>query len=132
MSDLAYEYNTYGKRKWSQIATEIWDVPQVQKVLMKKAKSKYQHESYPCVKIACAIDSGRGCNLSVYKNIVNVERGKNKRRQCLLCSSSTIYNTMEVAEEMMALKSLGRSSKAPKAKYMTASHSARTPCLYTS
>jgi hypothetical protein len=104
MSDLASEYNTYGKRKWSQIATEIWDIPQVQKVLMKKAKAKYQQESYSCVKIACAIDSGRGCNLSGYQNIVNVERGKNKRRQCLLRSSSTIRNTMEVAEEMMVLK----------------------------
>jgi hypothetical protein len=31
MSDLVSEYNTYGKRKWSQIATEIWDIPQVQK-----------------------------------------------------------------------------------------------------
>jgi hypothetical protein len=71
---------------------------------MKKAKSKYQQESYSCVKIACAIDSGRGCNLSGYQNIVNIERGKNKRRQCLLRSSSTIRNTMEVAEEMMALK----------------------------
>jgi hypothetical protein len=67
MSDLASENNTYGKRKWSQIATEMWDVPQVPKVLMS-------------VKIASAIDSGRGCNLSGYQNIVNVERGKNKRR----------------------------------------------------
>jgi hypothetical protein len=50
MSDLASEYDTYGKRKWSQIATEIWDVPQVQKELMKKAKAKYQQESYPCAK----------------------------------------------------------------------------------
>jgi hypothetical protein len=104
MSELVSEYNTYGKRKWSQITTAIWDVPQVQKVLMKKAKSKYQQESYSCVKIACAIYSGRGCNLSGYQNIVNVERGKHKQRQRLLRSRSTIRNTMEVSEEMMALK----------------------------
>jgi hypothetical protein len=103
ISDLVSEYNTYGKRKWSQIATEIWDVPQVQKVLMKKAKAKYQQESYSCVKIVCAIESGRGCNLSGYLNIVNIKCGKNKRRQCLLRSRSTISNTMEVAEEMMTL-----------------------------
>jgi hypothetical protein len=84
MPDFVSEYNTYGKRKWSQIATEIWDIPQVQKVLMKKAKAKYQQESYSCVKIACAIDSARGCNLSGYQNIVNVERGKNKRRVATL------------------------------------------------
>jgi hypothetical protein len=64
----------------------------------------YQQESYSCVKIACAIDSGRGCNLSGYQNIVNVEGGKNKRRQYLLRSSSTIRNTIEVAKYMMALK----------------------------
>jgi hypothetical protein len=98
MSYLVSEYNTYIKRKWSQIATEIWDVPQVQKVPMKKAKAKYQQDSYSCVKIACAIHSGRGCNLSGYQNIVNVERGKNKRRQCLLRSSSTIRNIMEVSK----------------------------------
>jgi hypothetical protein len=71
---------------------------------MKKAKAKYQQESYSCVKIACAIDSGRGCNLSGYQNIVNIELGKNKRLQCLLRSSSTIRNTMEVPKKMMALK----------------------------
>jgi hypothetical protein len=71
---------------------------------MKKAKDKYQREIYSCVKIACAIDSSRGCNLYGYQNIVNIELDKNKRRQCLLRSSSTIRNTMELAEEMMALK----------------------------
>jgi hypothetical protein len=71
---------------------------------MKKAKAKYQQESYCCVKIACAIDSGRGCKLSGYQNIVNVESGKNKQRQCLFRSSSTTRNTMEVAEEKMVLK----------------------------
>jgi hypothetical protein len=71
---------------------------------MKKAKAKYQQESYSCVKIACAIDSSRGCNISGYQNIVNVERGKNKRCPCLLRSSSTIRNIMEVDEAMMSLK----------------------------
>jgi hypothetical protein len=41
------------------------DVHQVQKVLMKKGKARYQEESYSCVKIACAIDSGRGCKFFV-------------------------------------------------------------------
>jgi hypothetical protein len=71
---------------------------------MEKSKDKYQQDSFSCVKIACSIDSGRCCNLFGYQNIFNVERGKNKRRQCLLCSSSTIRNTIEVVEEMMALK----------------------------
>jgi hypothetical protein len=60
MSDLLKEYNTYGKRKVAQITREIWDVPQVQKLLMKKAKKVYHDEHYSCVGIACAIDSGRG------------------------------------------------------------------------
>jgi hypothetical protein len=80
ISDLVSEYNTYGKRKRSQIAKEIWDVPQVQKVLMKKAKAKYQQESYPYVRIACAIDSGRGCNLSGYQNIVNAVNDRRHSR----------------------------------------------------
>jgi hypothetical protein len=73
---------------------------------MKKAKAKYQQESYSCVEIACAIDSGCGCNLSGYQNSVNIEHGKNKRHQCLLRSSSTMRNAMEVAEDIMALKVL--------------------------
>jgi hypothetical protein len=50
MSDLASEYNTYGKRKWSQIATEIWDVPQVQKVLIKKQKPNTNRRVTPVSK----------------------------------------------------------------------------------
>jgi hypothetical protein len=71
---------------------------------MGKAKVKYQQESYTCVAIACAIDSAYGCNLSGYQNIVNIERGKNKLRQYLLQSSSTVRSTMDLAEHMMTVK----------------------------
>jgi hypothetical protein len=81
MSDLLKEYNPHGKRKWSKAANYIWDVPQVQKVLLTNAKLVYQNETYTCVAIACAIYSGRGCNLSGYQNLANVERDKNKRRK---------------------------------------------------
>jgi hypothetical protein len=106
MSYLLKEYNSYGKWKWSQITQEMWDVPQVQKLLIKKAKKVYQDDYYSCVGIACVLDSGRGCNLSGYQNIVNGEKGKNKRRQCVLRSSSTIHNTMVVAEQLMIQSSL--------------------------
>jgi hypothetical protein len=74
------------------------------KAFDENTKKVYQDEHYSGVGIACAIDSGRGCNLSGYHNIFNVEKEKNKHRQCLLRSSSTIRNTMEVAEHLMIQK----------------------------
>jgi hypothetical protein len=71
---------------------------------MTKAKLVYQNKTHTCVAITCAIDIGRECNLSVYHSLVNVERDKNKRRNCLLRSSSTIRNTMAVDEKMMSTK----------------------------
>jgi hypothetical protein len=44
------EYNMYGNRNWSQIATEIWDVPQVQKVLMKKQNPNINRRVTPVSK----------------------------------------------------------------------------------
>jgi hypothetical protein len=71
---------------------------------MTKAKLVYQNETYTYVAIACAIDSGRRCSLLGYHNLVNVERDKNKLQNCLLRSSSTICNTMNVAKKTMTTK----------------------------
>jgi hypothetical protein len=60
MSDLLKEYNPLGKRKWSRVANNIWDVPQFQKILMMKATLLvYQNEMYNCVAIAYVIDRGK-------------------------------------------------------------------------
>jgi hypothetical protein len=70
MNDLSSEYNTYGKRKWSQFVSEIWDIDQAREQLMGKATKTYQDEYYTHVNIASTIDMVRGTNLTGYDNMV--------------------------------------------------------------
>jgi hypothetical protein len=101
VKDLTREFNNYGKRKWSQFVSELWEIDQAREQLMYKATKTYQDEYYTRVNIASTIDMGRGLNLSGYDNMVKIERGKRKRVKCLLPSTSSIQKAMTCAEEIM-------------------------------
>jgi hypothetical protein len=101
VKDLDREFNTYGKRKWSQFVSELWQINQAREQIMYKATKTYQKEYYTHVNIASTIDMGRGLNLSGYENMVKIERGKKKWVKCLLPSASSIQKTKKCAEEIM-------------------------------
>jgi hypothetical protein len=101
VKDLAREFNTYGKKKWSQFVSELWQIDQAREQVMYKETKTYQDEYYTHVNIASTIDMGRGLSLSGYDNMVNIERGKRKRVKCLLPSAPSFQKTMKYAEEIM-------------------------------
>jgi hypothetical protein len=101
VKDLAREFNTYGKRKWSQFVSELWEIDQAREQLMYKATKTYQDEYYTHVNIASTIDMIRGPNLSGYDNMVKIERGKRKQVKFLLPSTSSIQKAIACAEEIM-------------------------------
>jgi hypothetical protein len=109
MKDLAREFNTYGKRTWSQFVSELWQINQAREQIMYKVTKTYQDEYYTHVNIASTIDMGRGLNLSGYENMVKIERGKRKRAKCLLLSASYYQSRTSLAgydrfERLLVLK----------------------------
>jgi hypothetical protein len=72
LKDLAREFNTYGKRKWIQFVSELWQIDQAREKIMYKATKTYQDEYYTHVNIASTIDMGLGLNISRYENIAIV------------------------------------------------------------
>jgi hypothetical protein len=97
VKDITREFNTYGKRKWSQFISELWEIDQAREQIIYKSTKTYQDEYYTHVNIASTIGMGRGLNLSRYDNMVKNERGKQKRVECLLLSASSIQKAMKCA-----------------------------------
>jgi hypothetical protein len=72
VTDITRKFNTYGKRKWSQLVSELWQIYQEREQIMYKATDTYQDEYYTHVNLASTIDMGRGLSLSGYENMVNI------------------------------------------------------------